>query len=196
MAGKVEIRRKALRENLIKIADQRIGEDGLANLRARDLAKDAGCALGAIYNIFDDLTDLILAVNALTFKRLGAAVAADLADAPEQPIEQLVVMGQAYYHFAAENHNHWRALFDLPRSEGETAPEWYLEEMGRLFSYIHGPLSVLRPNLGEKDLHLFTRALFSSVHGIVLLGIDQASAGVPEKDLDRMIALLIRQISK
>lgn len=196
MAGKVEARRTALREKLIKIADKRIGQDGLANLRARDLAKDAECALGAIYNIFDDLTDLILAVNALTFKRLGAAVAADLAQAAEDPTEQLVVMGQAYCHFASTNHNHWRALFDLPRAEGETAPDWYLQEMGRLFSYIHGPLSVLRPNLGAKDLDLFTRALFSSVHGIVLLGVDQASAGVPQKDLDRMIALFLRQITK
>ena len=83
MAGKVEARRKALREELIKSADRRIGEDGLANLRAKDLAKDAGCALGAIYNIFDDLDQLVLAVNALTFQKLGAAVAADLAEAPE-----------------------------------------------------------------------------------------------------------------
>ena len=196
MAGKVEARRKALREELIKSANRRIGEDGLANLRARDLAKDAGCALGAIYNIFDDLDQLVLAVNALTFQKLGAAVAADLAEAPEDPTEQLVVMAQSYHHFAADNHNHWRALFDVNRNEGESAPDWYLHEMNRLFSYIHAPLGVLKPGLEAKDLDLLTRALFSSVHGIVSLGLADASGGVPRKDLDHMIALTLRQIGK
>jgi len=196
MAGKVEARRKALREELVSSANRRIGDDGLTNLRARDLAKDAGCALGAIYNIFNDLDQLVLTVNSLTFQKLGAAVAEELSAAPEDPIEQLVVMAQSYHHFAADNYNHWRALFDVNRAEGEGAPDWYLQEMAQLFSYIHAPLSVLKPGLGPKDLDLLTRALFSSVHGIVALGLDDASGGVPRKDLDRMIALTLRQISK
>jgi len=57
MAGKVEARRAALRDALIHHAEIRIERDGLKNLRARDLAKDAGCALGAIYNVFGDLND-------------------------------------------------------------------------------------------------------------------------------------------
>ena len=196
MAGKVEARRKALREELIKSADRRIGENGLSQLRARDLASDAGCALGAIYNIFDDLDALVLSVNSITFQKLGAAVAADLANAPQVPQDQLVIMAQAYHHFAADNQHNWRALFEINRPEGETAPEWYQKEMNQLFSYIHAPLTVLKPGLGERDIDLLTRALFSSVHGIVSLGLADATGGVPRKDIDRMIALTLRQIAK
>ncbi len=196
MAGKVEARRKALREVLIKIADRRIGDAGLSKLRARDLASDAGCALGAIYNIFEDLDALVLSVNSMTFQRLGSAVAADLADALEDPQEQLVTMAQAYHHFAADNQNHWRALFEINRAEGESAPDWYQKEMNQLFAYIHAPLTVLKPGLGAKDIDLLTRALFSSVHGIVSLGLADATGGVPRKDIDRMIALTLRQIAR
>ena len=195
MARKTESRRAALRENLIEIAETTIAAEGLSALRARDLAKEAGCAVGAIYNVFGDLTELVLAVNARTFHRLGADVAAALAEAPQDPTEQLVVMAQAYHHFAAANHNSWRALFDVDRAPGEAAPDWYLAEMGRLFTYISDPLKVIFPDRDETELALMTRALFSSVHGIVLLGLDEASAGVSAENIDRMIALVLRQLT-
>lgn len=195
MTGKVAERRRALRENLIEIAERVIATQGLGALRARDLAHEAGCAVGAIYNVFGDLTDLVLAANARTFHRLGADVAASLADAPQDPVEQLVVMAQAYHHFAAANHHSWRALFDLERAPDATAPDWYLQEMGQLFTYIADPLQVIFPDNDAQTNALLTRALFSSVHGIVLLGLDRASAGVPSADIDRMIALVLRQIA-
>ena len=195
MAGKVAERRAALRENLVLIAERTIADHGLGALRARDLASEAGCAVGAIYNVFGDLTDLVLSVNARTFRRLGADVAEALAGAPQDPVEQLVVMAQAYHRFAADNHLSWRALFDVERAPGEAAPDWYLEEMGRLFTYISDPLAVIFPNRDPHEHALLTRALFSSVHGIVLLGLDEASAGVPSEDIDRMIALVLRQIA-
>jgi len=196
MAGKVEMRRAALRDALIQHAETRITADGLKNLRARDLARDAGCALGAIYNVFGDLTDLVLAVNARTFKRLGAAVAETLADAPQDATQQLIVMSHAYHRFAAENFNTWRALFEIERPAGQAAPDWYLAEMGQLFAYIDAPLSVLYPDLAAEKRALLTKAMFSSVHGIVLLGLDEASAGVPAPQLDDMISLIFNHLSR
>ncbi len=195
MAGKVELRRAALRTALIAHAKARITADGLKNLRARDLAKDAGCALGAIYNVFGDLNDLVLAVNAETFHDLGASVAESLSDAPQTPTDQLIVMARAYHHFAAQNYHLWRALFDIERAPGEAAPEWYLAEMGRLFAYIDAPLSVLHPNHDAEQRTLLTKALFSSVHGIVLLGLDEASSGVPAPQIDEMISLVLSQLA-
>lgn len=195
MAGKVAERRKVLREDLVKIAEATIAQSGLTSLRARDLAAEAGCAVGAIYNVFGDLNDLVLAVNARTFHALGAEVAAALADAEQTPTDQLIVMAQAYHHFASRHHNLWRALFDIERAEGETAPDWYLAEMGQLFTFIHDPLAALNPDTGAEELILLTKALFSSVHGIVLLGLDEASAGVQSDNIDAMIALILKRLT-
>ena len=195
MAGKVEARRAVLRDTLIAHAETRIKADGLKNLRARDLAKDAGCALGAIYNVFGDLNDLVLAVNARTFHRLGAAVAETLAQAPQNATQQLIVMSHAYHRFAAENFNAWRALFDIERPAGEAAPDWYLAEIGQLFAYIDAPLSVLFPDHDAQKRALLTKALFSSVHGIVLLGLDEASAGVPAAQLDEIISFIFNHLA-
>ncbi len=194
MAGKVQERRKALRESLTLIAQRHIAQNGLGALRARDLAKEAGCALGAIYNVFGDLTDLVLEVNARTFKQLGADVAEALASADQTPLDQLTTMGQAYAHFAADHPHLWRALFDVDRPDGETAPDWYLAEMGRLLAYIDAPLRVAFRDMSDVERDLFTRTLFSSVHGIVLLGLENASAGVPTGQVDQMIALLLKRL--
>jgi hypothetical protein len=50
--------------------------------------------------------------------------------------------------------------------------------------------------MSDADQALFTRALFSSVHGIVWLTLDDSSAGVPKPETDRMITLLLQQVSR
>ncbi len=74
MAAKTEMRKAALKERLLDIAERRIAEGGLAALRARDLAAEAECSVGAIYNVYDDLNALVMAVNGRTFRALGKAV--------------------------------------------------------------------------------------------------------------------------
>ena len=96
MPRETEKRRAELREKLIDIAEAQIRENGTASLRARALAEEADCAVGAIYNVFTDMPGLQLAVNGRTFARLGARITkavATRADAP--PVEQLVTMAKA-----------------------------------------------------------------------------------------------------
>jgi AcrR family transcriptional regulator len=196
MPSAAQDRRQTLRDRLILIAEARIREGGLAALRARDLASEAGCAVGAIYNVFGDLSDLVQSVNALTFARLDQAIANAMAPDPQDPTDQLVTMARAYHHFAAENRRLWLALFDLDRAPGEDAPDWYLTEMGLLLGRIDPPIAALFPALPLQDRAVLSRALFSAVHGIVLLSLDKASAGVPADQVDTMTNLLLRQFTR
>lgn len=194
MAGKVAARRAELRKKLIDAAEARIAEGGLSSVKARDLAAEAGCALGAIYNIFSDLNDLILEVNGRTFLKLGQAVAHSVVDSREGPRQRLVAMSYAYLDFASENPHSWRALFDIRMSADGPVPQWYLESLGNLFAHIRRPLSELFPDLDAAELDLLTRTLFSSVHGIVLLGVENRISGVPGDQIRRMIAQLLLRI--
>lgn len=196
MAKNTTKRREALRETLIELAEAQVREDGLASLRARSLAKEAECAVGAIYNVFDDMTGLTLAVNGRTFGRLGKHVSdavAKVADAP--PTERLVAMAVAYLEFASANPNLWRALFDVEMSTDREVPEWYMKELGRLFAIIAGPLAELHPNPAPGEIDLMTRALFSSVHGIVLLGLENRISAVPRERMEGMIEFLLRRVT-
>lgn len=195
MGSKVQERKAALRERLIDLAEARIEADGLTGLRARDLAKEAGCAVGAIYTHFEDLNALILEVNGRTFKRIGAAVGDVVRQTAElDPNGRLVAMSHAYLRFATEHPLLWRALFDLQRPADGEVPQWYLDELGKLLAIISTALSDLFPQMPDSELDLMTRTLFSSVHGIVLLGLEDGISAVPRDQLERMIEMLLRQI--
>lgn len=194
--SKADLRRQDLRARLIDIAEARIRTDGLAAIKARDLAREADCAVGAIYNVFPDLNGLIMAVNGRTFHALGIVVAASAANSPpDQPQAELITMSHTYLRFAAENTNLWRALFDLEMSTEMDVPQWYLAELGKLFALIAAPLARIFPNYSRHDLELMTRALFSSVHGIVLLGLQKRISGVPLDKIEEMIAILLSNVT-
>lgn len=193
MVGKVEIRKAKLREALLAAATKRIVENGMSELRARDLARDAGCSVGAIYNVFEDLTDLILAVNGQTFVALGQDVSCAVSASDGQPArDRLVAMSHAYMNFAADNRNLWHALFDLEMSRDGAVPEWYLNALNGLFANIAGPVSEIFPEKSDEELDLMVRTLFSAVHGIVLLGIEQRISGVPLGQVEKMISQLLQ----
>jgi AcrR family transcriptional regulator len=193
MARDTEKRRAELRDRLVDIAEAQIRSDGSTSLRARALAEEAGCAVGAIYNVFTDMPGLQLAVNGRTFARLGARVTeavAERADAP--PVERLIIMAKTYLAFAADDPKLWRALFEVEMTADSEVPEWYLQDLSKLFSIIAGPLSELDPDASEDEIDLRTRALFSSVHGIVLLGLEKRISGVPIARMEAMIEYVLR----
>lgn len=196
MARDTEKRRAQLRERLIDIAEAQIRKDGSASLRARALAEEAGCAVGAIYNVFTDMPGLQLAVNGRTFARLGERVTkavSEVADAP--PVDRLIVMAKAYLYFAVDDPKLWRALFEVEMTQESEVPEWYTRDLGQLFAIIAGPLTELDPNAPKETVQLRTRALFSSVHGIVLLGLERRISGVPIARMEEMIEFLLRRFA-
>lgn len=195
MARKTEQRREDLKVKLTDAAEHIIVTHGTGAIKARDLAGMAECSVGAIYNVFGDLNDLVMAVNGRTFRRLGQHVSASFDADTLNPQEQLVAMGQGYLGFASENTLAWRALFDLQMSAEMNVPTWYLKELGAVFGLIATPLRKLFPDWDDARIDLMTRALFSSVHGIVLLGLEKRISAVPMDQIKEMIAVVLSNIT-
>jgi AcrR family transcriptional regulator len=193
-------RRQRLREALISAAERTIETQGLAGLKARALANEVGCAVGAIYNVVADLDDLIVAVNSRTLAALERNLAAaeqvsDVAD-EANPVDRLVRLGTAYFTFASEHMERWRALFEHRLPEGKSVPEQYLEDQRRLFRFIEDPLGELQPHLSDERRALVARSLFSAVHGMVMLGLEEKLQAVPAKFLREQIAFIVSAIGR
>lgn len=196
LARDTEKRRAELRERLIDIAEAQIRQDGSASLRARALAEEAGCAVGAIYNVFTDMPGLQLSVNGRTFARLGARVTEAVQEHPDaSPVERLILMAKGYLAFAVENPKLWRALFEVEMTSESEVPDWYMRDLSQLFAIIAGPLAELDPAASQDEIELRTRALFSSVHGIVFLGLERRISGVPIARMESMIDYLLRSFA-
>src|SRR5882757_6749091 len=105
-------RRAKLREALILAAEKSIAAKGLAGLKTRDLAREIGVANGAVYNLVEDVDELILRVGSRTLMRLDTTLTAAESEGPAAPDQILVRIALAYCAFAAENLELWRALFE------------------------------------------------------------------------------------
>ena len=190
----------ALRERLIDVAERTIAANGLAGLRARDLAREAGCAVGTIYNVFEDLDELILCVGLRTLAILDTALGAvRLPSTPygstEDAADDLARLALAYLEFAAEHAVRWRALFEHRMSEARPLPQWFVDQQHQLFAQVERPLVTLLPDLDPGARRILARTLFSAVHGIVALGLEEKLASLPYSDLRDQLAATVRAIT-
>jgi AcrR family transcriptional regulator len=182
-------RHDELRAALIDEAERVIAREGLAALRARALADAAGCSVGAIYTVFPDLHALILAVNGRTLAAIDHAMAQ--AAAPADPIEHLVRLARAYLEYAAGAKLRWLALFQHVTPPDRPLSEWYLRQQEAAFSHIEAPIGRLCPDLPGDERALLARTLFSAVHGMVALGLDETVAALPLPMLHAQIATIV-----
>ena len=192
MMSKALIRRAKFREDLIAAAERAIAGAGLAGLKTRELAREIGVANGAVYNLVEDMDELILRVGSHTLGRLDAALTSAECDGAASPRETLVRIAVAYCDFAAENLELWRALFEHRMAPGKPVPEWAIDEQMALFRHIYRPLATLFPKRTANELGVTARSLFSAVHGMVTLGLEQKLIAVPLDALRAEIALIVR----
>ena len=88
--------------------------------------------------------------------------------------------------------NLWRALFEHRMAPGKPVPEWAVSEQMNLFRHIYRPLAELFPARTPAELGVTARSLFSAVHGMVLLGLEQKLIAVPVAALREEIAVIVR----
>lgn len=187
MDNNATARKPDLKTRLVEAAEREIAEKGLAGLKAREVAARAGCALGAIYTVFDDLDALVLQVNSRTLARLGEAL-----QPPEGGPETVTLaLADAYARFALANRRLWSALFEHRLPEGVEMPAWHRQEHEVLIARIGAPLAKLRPDLPEAALRLRVRTLFGAVHGVVHLSLQGRLVGLPEPALRAEVAALV-----
>jgi AcrR family transcriptional regulator len=196
---KAVARRRKLRDALIHAAERTIEKEGLRGMKARELAYKVGCAVGAIYNVFTDLDDLIFAVNALTLEQLEKTLTVaggDPADARVSAINTLKHLALAYTDYAAANRRRWRALFDHRLAEDKDTPTWYQANLARLFIYIEEPLRKLVPQMPTAERTLLARSLFSAVHGVVLIGLEEKLQSIPVATVREQVTFMVEAFAK
>lgn len=191
MSKTLERRAKQL-DDLVAAAEKAIASKGLSGLKSRELAAEIGVANGAVFNLVNDMDELILRVGSRTLARLDAALNAAESGGPASPAETLVRIAVAYCDFAAENLDLWRALFEHRMAPEKPIPEWAIEEQMNLFRHIYHPLEKLFPKWSKDELGITARSLFAAVHGMVSLGLEQKLIAVPVAALRDEIATIVK----
>jgi AcrR family transcriptional regulator len=164
-----------LRELILEAATDLIQSAGLAGLSAREIARRIDYSPGTLYNIFENLDDLVLTIEGRLLDRLSAA----LAEVPRggNARERVHRLAGRYLSFTQENRKLWNLLFEHHLPPGRQVPPWYRDKLEALMSEIEKALAPLMPDAGPQAVRRSARALWAGVHGITsLLTSDKLSA--------------------
>ena len=170
MARRKDHTREEIKAMALAAAVTILETQGRTALTAREISRQIGYTVGTLYNIFNNLNDLILHLNAQTMENMFAVFNSVINDDnTADPKKTVLALTHAYVQFAHNNAPSWQLLFE-GRMSGEALPEWYQEKITRLFKLVEQVLLPLFNNSAQ-DAALAAKTLWASLYGICILSI-------------------------
>jgi AcrR family transcriptional regulator len=161
---------KDLRNALVDEAIAMLADDGSGSLTLRELARRLGVTHTAPYAHFTDKKALLEVVADAGFARLTERIQAARATTND-PAAAMEAMGLAYIAFARENANWYRLMFTDPELMND--PECQMSKEGEhAFEALIEAIAAFHPP-ADIDIQEFAVAVWSFVHGVAMLEIDQ-----------------------
>jgi AcrR family transcriptional regulator len=152
-------------DTILEVSKRIIETEGISGLTARNVARQAGCAVGTIYNVFRNMDELILKINASTLLKMQGELSQNL-----EKIQKNQSLGReiakSYIGFANRNGAFWNLLFEF--NYPNELPKWYQDIVDSNFSLIENAISNLLSN-NSKLVKQASRIIWASFHGIVSL---------------------------
>jgi len=176
---------------ILDAAQAIIAEQGLAGLSAREVARRIEYSPGTIYNVFTNLDDVVLQIEARMLDALDQRLAGVICD-PGQPEASARSLARAYLDFTHEHPRLWNLLFEHHLPATAVLPEWYQTKLEALLAHVERAISPLFVPSEQVALKRAARVLWAGVHGITSLStadklgiITSETAGALVDDLVR-----------
>lgn len=170
--------RAELEELIIATGHALVAEVGYAGFSAREVAKRIGYSVGTLYNVFESLDDLMLAINSRTFVQWAASIAARLETAGE---DRIAVLVDSYFDFATANSNLWMAIYDHRLPPGVPFPERYAQRRRGLTMMVEAEIARVLPPRHADRAPALTRSLLATVHGHCVFALGGTFALLDER---------------
>ena len=147
---------------IVAEAHRLMAETGFAAFSAREVARRVGYSVGTIYNVFDSLDHLLVAINGRTFELWTAYLRDRIERGGDDRIRTLV---EAYFGFAREHPKLWMAIYDHRLPDGMAMPDADMEKRRALTRIVFHEIARQLPARSEADVEHLARSLIATVHG-------------------------------
>jgi AcrR family transcriptional regulator len=179
-----------LRELILDAAQDIIQDQGLAGLSAREVARRIEYSPGTIYNMFENLDDVVLHVEARVLDALDRRLSSVLTDSGD-PTDRIGRLAQAYLAFTHEKPRLWNLLFEHHMPADAQLPAWYQQKLEGLMGRVEEAMAPLFPPGREADRQRASRVLWAGVHGITSLSTADKLSVVTTETASRLVADLV-----
>ncbi len=189
MARRSEHSLEEIKEMVLNAAESIIEEGGFSELTMRKIAMDIGYTVGSIYMVFDNMSDLILHINARTLDAIAAEMERAAGIESGCCAEELA---RIYLRYAAKNFNRWSLIFEYRLPKSLTLPAWYQEKIEHVFKVFEAQLAALAPECSVDGSKQAARVLWGGVHGIAMLSLSGKLRLVGVDDVEAGVVMLVR----
>ena len=166
-----------LRALILNAAETLVENGGLEKLSARSIAKEIGYAPGTLYNVYDNIDDIILRIEGRLLDELDTYVSDAIQGQTGR--QAMHAFASAYIQFAHQKRSLWHLLQEHSIPSELKVPDWYSDK-------IQAPVKRLRKLLAQEFPHLESDrqergaiALWGSIHGQATLATSR-KLGVQE----------------
>ncbi|MEZ9058741.1 TetR/AcrR family transcriptional regulator [Vibrio pelagius] len=184
MARRNDHTREQLVQLTLDTVTQFLEDHSYHELSLRKIANMIGYVPSTLVNVFGNYNLLLLHVVAKTLDELSAeaTVAVEKSSSPQ---DALFNLAYCYHDFALKHPNRWQLVFEH-NMNGENLPQWQSSRIEKMTGMLEQLLLAIAPHHTEKEVLKASRVLWSGVHGITLLSVDDkffASEPIDGKDL-------------
>lgn len=182
--------RDELYDMALDAARRIVDADGFRALTARNVADAIGYSPGTLYNLFENLDDLVVHLNGRTLDELHDRLSArPKTGVPEDDTRRLV---DDYVLFLEQHPRLWNVLFEHKLPEGQGLPDWYDLKVDKVMRQVEDALAPLfAPDDAEGKRHA-ARVLWASLHGICSLSEAGKLEVVTPRPVREMVTTLVR----
>ncbi|EJL6340714.1 TetR/AcrR family transcriptional regulator [Vibrio cholerae] len=162
------------REELVALTLDRVKQfldtHSYHELSLRKVATMIGYVPSTLVNVFGNYNLLLLHVVAQTLDELALEAQKAVKSTP-YPKDALYQLAYCYHNFAKRNPYRWQLIFEH-NMNGEMLPEWQAQRINNMTSMLEDLLKVIAPLRSEQEVLQASRVLWSGVHGITILSVD------------------------
>lgn len=145
-------------------------ENSYHELSLRKIANMIGYVPSTLVNVFGNYNLLLLHVVAQTLDELSEEAKLVVGECQDHKVA-LSELAYCYHDFAQKHPHRWQLIFEH-NMNGETLPEWQTQRIDSMTGMLEQLLRALAPERSEDEVLKASRVLWSGVHGITLLSVD------------------------
>ncbi|MDX2308901.1 MAG: TetR/AcrR family transcriptional regulator [Hyphomicrobium sp.] len=178
-----------LRALILEASTALISEQGLAGLSAREIARRIGYSPGTLYNVFDNLDELVLTIEGQMLDQLSAVL--DTVASGRSHETFVLEFARAYVRFTREHPKLWNLLFEHHLPADRTVPVWYQQKLDGLMSRLADALQPAMSGASPDEIRRAASVLWAGVHGLTSLATADKLSAVTNESVGPLVDDLV-----
>jgi AcrR family transcriptional regulator len=179
-----------LRQLILDAARSIVERDGLVGLSAREVARLIGYSAGTLYNIFENLDDVLLTLQSELLVEFVERLKTVKRD--PNPYKRVDALARCYVDFALEKRRLWNLLCVHPLPKGKSLPAAFDEAIGFLTATLAEALEPILPPMSPAEARQRAQTLWAGIHGITLVAVGEKVPAMTQDTAQDYVAILTK----